>query len=161
MALPVIEEGCQNGPIRAIAETGMQPIPYIFFAGTCREAFETYGRIFGSDPQILSFGSLSEEARAGLGGIQKDLVMHAALSIGEGRIYGSDDAAATAPAMAGCNISVAFPDEAETRRVWSALAEGAEVRQDLGAVFWTALFGTMTDRFGTRWMIQTEAAAPV
>lgn len=62
-----------------------------------------------------------------------------------------------AKSMEGCNIAVELPDADETRRVWDALAEGAEVRMPLEPQFWTPLFGTLTDRFGIRWMIMQDA----
>ena len=134
----------------------MQPIPYIFFKSGAREAFETYGRIFGNPPEIMSFSDMpvdDQGGEEGMGSVPPDTVMHAAVKVGDGWIYGSDDAFGTGDAMAGCNIHVEFPTEAETRRVWDALADGGAVRMQLEPTFWAPLFGTLSDRFGIRWMI--------
>lgn len=131
----------------------MTPIPYVFFKDQCREAVTTYGRIFGSAPHIMAFSDMPEADRAQMPGVPDDLVMHAAVQIGEGWLYASDDPSGETPPMAGCNVSVELPDAEETRRVWEALAEGAEVRMPLTPVFWAPLFGALTDRFGIRWMI--------
>lgn len=77
--------------------------------------------------------------------------------MGDGVIFASDDPSGDTPAMAGCNVAVSLDGEAETRRVWEALADGGEVRMALSPTFWTPLFGTLTDRFGTRWMIMQES----
>jgi len=138
----------------------MQPIAYLFFKDTCREAMTRYGEIFGTEPEIMAFGDMPEEDRAQMPGVAADAVMHASLPVGEGWLFASDDPIGPAPVMSGCNVAVALPDEAETRRVWEALAEGAEVRQDLEPMFWTPLFGTLTDRFGIRWMIMTDSPTP-
>ena len=58
--------------------------------------------------------------------------------------------------MAGVNISLAFPTEEETRRVFDTLAEGGVVRMPLTPMSWAGLFGMLTDRYGTRWMVQLE-----
>ncbi|WP_322866526.1 VOC family protein [Aquicoccus sp. G2-2] len=134
----------------------MQPIPYLFFNGNCRAAMETYGEIFSHAPDIMPFSAMPEEARADMPGVPADAVMHSAVKIGDGWIYASDDTGTNSSAMAGCNVAVALPDEAETRRVWAALADGAEVRMPLKPEFFAPLFGALTDRFGTRWMIMQE-----
>lgn len=131
----------------------MQPIPYLFLGTRAREAFEAYGRIFGSEPQIMAFGDMPPGEGEGMGELPADMVMHAAVQVGSGWIYGSDDPSGTTPPMAGCNIHVEFDTAEETRRVWDALAEGGEVRMPLEPTFWAPLFGALSDRFGTRWMI--------
>ena len=138
----------------------MQPIVYVFFKDQCRAAMTAYGKIFGTTPDFMNFADMPEEARAGMPGVPDDAVMHAALPIGEGWLYASDDPSGDSPVMSGCNISVSLPDEAETRRVWDALSAGAEVRMDLAPEFWSPLFGTLTDRFGSRWMVMCDGPAP-
>src|SRR6056297_1652538 len=131
----------------------MQPVPYLFFHTDARAAFETYGRIFGATPEIIGFDALPDAEGAGMPSVPADVVMHAALRVGDGWIYGSDDPSGESARMAGCNVHVEFGTEAETRRVWDGLAEAGEVRMPLAETFWTPLFGALTDRFGIRWMI--------
>ena len=135
----------------------MQPIAYLFFKDTCRAAMTRYGEVFGTKPEFMNFADMPEADRAQMPGVADDAVMHCGLQIGEGWLYASDDPSGEAPVMSGCNICLALPDEAETRRVWEALADGGEARMPLTAMFWTPLFGTLTDRFGVRWMIMTDA----
>ena len=137
----------------------MTPIPYLFFKGNAREAFAHYAEVFHSDPQIMSFKDMPEDDKAQMPSLPDDAVMHAAIAVGEGWIYGSDDLSTDAAAMAGCNVHVEFPGEAETRRVFDLLARDGEVRMPLMPMFWAPLFGTLTDRFGVRWMI-SQAAPP-
>ncbi|MBF9033901.1 VOC family protein [Rhodobacterales bacterium HKCCE2091] len=132
----------------------MQPIPYVFFRNTCREAMTRYGEIFGTDPQIMGAEMMPPEER---GDDWPDgTVMHAAVQIGSGWLYASDDPTGAPPVMSGCNIAVALPDAAETRRVWNALAEGGEVRMDLSPTFFAPLYGALSDRFGVRWMVMQD-----
>ncbi len=137
----------------------MQPIIYLFFPGTCREAFETYGRVFDVAPEFMSFSDMPPEAQNAMPGVPADHVMHGSLKIGEGWIYGSDDPSISTQEMAGCNVSLAFSTEAETRRVWDALSEGGEIRMPLKPEFFAPLYGAMSDRFGIRWMIMQDGQA--
>ena len=134
----------------------MQPVVYLFFQYTCRAAFTHYGKVFGAEPQFMSFADMPEQARAGMPGAPADAVMHAAVKVGDGWLYGSDDPSGATPAMAGCNVSVTFPGEDETRRVYAALSEGGEIRQPLGPEFFAPLYSAFTDRFGVRWMVMAE-----
>ena len=107
----------------------MQPIVYLFFPGTCAEAMRFYAATFGSEePEILAVGTMPPEVRSQMPPMEDETVMHAALKVGAGWIYASDDMTSETPAMAGCNISVSFPTLEEAHRVFAVLAEGGEVR---------------------------------
>ncbi|MWB77860.1 VOC family protein [Pseudooceanicola sp. 216_PA32_1] len=139
----------------------MQPVPYLFFNGTCAAAMTHYAEVFGTADRLvlMTLDAAPDEVRAQLPGVSG--VMHAALPVGSGWIYASDDLGTEpSPAMAGCNIAVDLPDDAETRRVFDRLAEGGEVRMPLEPTFFAPLFGTLTDRFGTRWMVMTASPMP-
>jgi PhnB protein len=133
----------------------MQPVPYLFFPGTCEEAIRAYGRIFGSpEPQIMR----SSEAPEGESTGDPQSIMHAALKVGDGLLYASDYS--KAEPMAGASINVTLPDAAESRRVFDALVEGGTIEMPFGPTFWDPGFGSLTDRWGTRWMISTGQDAP-
>jgi len=139
----------------------MQPIPYLFFPGTCRDAMTFYAGLFG-DPdtlELMPMSAMPDEVKAEMGDFDPEAIMHSALAVGEGWIYASDDPDRSAP-MSGVSISLDFPTEAEARRVFDALAEGGEVRMPLSPMFWAPLFGMLTDRFGIRWMVAQAADTP-
>ena len=52
------------------------------------------------------------------------------------------------------SYSVATVDEA--KRVFAALADGAQILMPIAPTFWSAQFGMLTDRFGIPWMINCE-----
>lgn len=132
----------------------MQPVPYLFFNGTCEEAIHAYARILGApEPQIMWVKDAPPEFRQGAG----ERVMHAALKVGDGWIYASDYEHAVP--MAGACVTVSFDTAEESRRVFDALAEGGEVQMPLAATFWSPGFGQCTDRWGTRWLIDTANPA--
>jgi PhnB protein len=53
----------------------------------------------------------------------------------------------------GFPLSLTFPNEAEAKEAFEALAEGGEVRMPLGKTFWSPCFGMVEDRFGMGWMV--------
>jgi PhnB protein len=82
--------------------------------------------------------------------------MHAELSHGTLRLMGSDEGTAEEGPMARCSVTLTLPSAAEAERVFAALAEGGTVRMPLAATFWTPAFGTLSDRWGTRWMVMAD-----
>jgi PhnB protein len=52
------------------------------------------------------------------------------------------------------------PDtRAEAERLFAALAEGGTIEMPLQQMFWGALWGSLTDRFGMKWMVNCAAPA--
>ena len=63
--------------------------PYLFFGGNCREAFDRYKEIFGGELFVMTMKDMpSEEA---VPADQADLIAHAALTLGDQVLMGSDD----------------------------------------------------------------------
>ena len=134
----------------------MKVMPYLFFNGQAREAALTYARILKlPEPEIMT---LRDGPPMGVPEDRLDWVMHCALPLGEGTLMLSDDTGGDTPAMAGSNVMLSLPTEAEGRRVFDALAEGGEVRVPWAPIFWAAGFGALTDRFGIRWMVDCDEA---
>jgi PhnB protein len=63
--------------------------PYLFFGGNCREAFTRYHEIFGGDVVILRMGDTPDAGD--VPPEQADLVIHAAITVGDALLMGSDD----------------------------------------------------------------------
>ena len=49
------------------------------------------------------------------------------------------------------SLTLLMDDEAEQRRIFTALAEGGTVLMPLEQTFWSVSFGSLTDRFGVTW----------
>jgi PhnB protein len=45
----------------------------------------------------------------------------------------------------------------ETDRLFQALADGGTIEMPLQEMFWGGYFGSLVDRFGTRWMLNCES----
>ena len=133
----------------------MIPTPYLFFNGTAADALDAYAEILGGEVEArMLMGDGPPEM--GVPEERKAWIMHATLKVGEGQIFLSDDWTASAPAMDGSSVMMEFDTAAEARRVFEALCDGGEARMPFEPTFWSAGFGTLTDRFGIRWMIGTS-----
>ena len=135
----------------------MQPVPYLFFRNTCAEAMRFYAEVFGTgDPDIMTFESMPDDEKAKMPGVPASAVMHAALKVGDGWIYASDDSSREFKPMSGTSIALSFPTAEEAKRIFETLAEGGDVRMAFEPTFWSPGFGTLTDRYGTRWMVMAD-----
>jgi PhnB protein len=130
----------------------------LIFQGQCREAFERYAAIFdGKITAMISFadapdGAIPDGVRKAAG------IMHAWLDVGDQSMMGCDTPPGQDQAMAGFSASFHSNDAEESRRVFTALAEGGSVTKPFGEVFWSPGFGMLIDRFGTPWVINTNPA---
>ena len=129
--------------------------PYLNFGGNCREAFTRYQEIFGGELDLMTMADMpsDEEVPAG----QADLIMHAALRLGDEILMASDDPTTDdfGPVQ-GMYVNYSVADVDEASRVFDALSEGGEVTMPASETFWSPMFGMCVDRFGTPWMVNAE-----
>lgn len=130
----------------------MTPTPYLFFNGECADAIAAYADIFG--------GEILEQMPASdmppdfpVPGDRKDWIMHARLKVGDGYLMASDNIMGDSEAMAGASVMMSFPTASEGKAVYDRLCKGGSVQMAWAPTFWSAGFGTLTDRFGVKWMI--------
>ena len=124
--------------------------PYLFFGGNCREAFTRYQEIFGGELTLMSMKDAPGETPPG----QEDVIIHAALMIGDDLLMASDVPTSDGfGPVQGIVVSYDAPDVADAERVFEALGDGGKVDQELQPTFFSVAFGMCTDRFGTPWMV--------
>ncbi len=132
--------------------------PYLTFDGTCAQAFAFYetalgGKIEAMHPYSTAPASLCDQMPPGSG----DKIMHALIRIDGQALMGSDGIPGRAQTgMSGFTLSLAYPNTAQATKAFAALAEGGKIGMALQPTFFAAIFGTVTDRFGTPWMIICE-----
>ncbi len=132
----------------------MQVQPYLFFDGRCEEAIEFYRQALGAQVEMLMrFRDSPEPPPPGCAPNSGDKIMHAALRIGDGVVMASDGMANGTPEFKGFSLSLDYPDEAQARRVFDALAHGGNVVMPLDKTFFASIFGMVADRFGVQWMV--------
>ena len=131
-------------------KTILQPIPYLFFDGTCTEALAFYAEVLGGQVvSSLTYGDMPCPDEA------KDRVMNAMLELpGGNMIYGSDSfpGRATGP-VSGFMITLNYPTVDEAQGVFDRLADGGQIVMPFEPSFWAEKFGMLTDKFGIEWAI--------
>lgn len=132
--------------------------PYLFFGGRCEEAIAFYRSALGAEVEmVMHYKDSPEPPPEGmLAPGFEDKVMHASFRVGETTLMASDGCE-EGGGFGGFSLSYAAPTEADAVRVFSALAEGGQVKMPLCKTFWSPCFGMLTDRFGIAWMINVEA----
>jgi PhnB protein len=132
--------------------------PYLFFGGNCREAFTRYQEIFGGELVLLAMKDVPSDEPPPAA--QADLIIHAALTGDDALLMGSDDPTTDAfGPVQGMQVTYAVADAADAKRVFDALADGGQVTAPIGPTFFSPMFGMCVDRFGTPWMVNTNAPA--
>jgi PhnB protein len=126
-------------------------VPYLTFAGNCREAMNYYKECFkGEITQMQTF----EEAHMAVDEKFKNKIVHAELK-SEELYFMASDGMADFKAQPGNNVSlnINLTDTNEQERIFSALAVGGKVTMPLQDTFWGARYGMLTDRYGINWML--------
>jgi PhnB protein len=130
--------------------------PYLFFGGNCRAAFTRYQEIFGGELVLMPLKDTPSDQP--VPPEQGDLIMHAAVKIGDDLLMGSDDPTTDSfGPVQGMMVAVTVASVDEAKRVFEALSDRGEVRQPIAETFWSPMFGMCVDRFGTPWMVDTAA----
>ena len=141
----------------------MKIVTSLSFQGQCREAFEFYakvlgGRITGAFPYGEAPPGMEVKDPA-----QKDWLMHCWMEVGDQALMGADLLPEWAPNIDkpknGFDVSIHTEDLAQARRWFEALSEGGTQLMPFAETFWSPGFGSLVDRFGIPWMVNTNAGA--
>ncbi|OGT73934.1 MAG: glyoxalase [Gammaproteobacteria bacterium RIFCSPLOWO2_02_FULL_57_10] len=132
---------------------------YLNFPGTTEQAFMYYKKVFGTEfiGAITRMRDVpADPSQPPLAEADLDLICNIALPITGGHLLMGTDACESMGfhLVQGNNVFITLHPESreETDRLFAALAEGGQVDMPLQDMFWGDYFGTLTDRFGTKWM---------
>ena len=130
---------------------------YISFGGRCEEALTFYKKSIGAEVTGLMRWKDSPEADMkgppGFG----EKIMNAAFRIGETQLMADDGMSEKVPEFKGMTLVIEVVDDAEAKRIFTALGEGGNVQMPLMKTFWSSSFGMFTDQFGVPWMVNVKA----
>jgi PhnB protein len=138
---------------------------YLNFPRNTEEAFNFYKKVFGTDfvdGKINRFGDFPpQKGMAPLAEDDKKLVMHVALPILGGHLLMGTDAPESMgfKVNTGNNIYISLhPDSrSEADRLFAELSQGGKAEMAMQDTFWGDYYGTLTDKFGIKWMIDYTA----
>ena len=125
---------------------------YLTFNGNCREAMTFYAACLGGE---LTFQTIGESPLSNkMSQKMKNGILHATISKDGFLLMGSDMVHENG-LMKGNNVSLSLSctSEEEINKYYAKLSEGCSAKHSLETSFWGALFGDLTDKFGTHWIL--------
>lgn len=126
--------------------------PYIGFNGKCREAMTFYKECLGGKLELKeATGSPSEQFQDD----SKNKILHSSLTIDGVQILMGSDMTDQDGYTKGNNIALALNCDSETEifSLFDKLSKSGRVSAPLKEEFWGAIFGTLVDQFGIKWML--------
>lgn len=137
---------------------------YLNFSRSTEQAFVFYRSVFGGAfaGPIHRFSDVpTAPGQPPVAESDKNLVMHVELPILGGHVLMGTDAPESMgfSLTQGNNVYINLePDtRAETDKLFNALAVDGKVEMPLQVMFWGGYFGSLTDRFGVRWMFNCSS----
>jgi PhnB protein len=127
---------------------------YLTFNGNCREAMTFYKECLGGELTLQTVGEspASEQMPAQM----KECILHSMLTSGNIVIMGSDMSPQTLIRGNAFSLMLDFSNEEETRKIYANLSKDGNASHPLQVMFWGALFGHLTDKFGNQWMFNFD-----
>ena len=133
---------------------------YLNFARETEEAFTFYKSVFGTEFSggIMRFGDIPpQEGMEAPSADDAQLVMHVSLPILGGHLLMGTDAPESLgfTLNQGNNVYISLhPDSRdEADSLFAALSAGGTVEMPMDDQFWGDYFGSFSDKFGVKWMI--------
>lgn len=128
--------------------------PYLSFRNNAAEAMAFYQDVFGGSLESSTFGEMhasDDPSEAGK-------IMHSALTTDKGFVLMASDTPNSMNLDEGSSYSISLSgnDGDELRGYWDKLLDGGQMTLPLERAPWGDIFGMLTDRFGTSWMISIE-----
>lgn len=135
---------------------------YLNFPGNTEEVFEFYRSIFGGEfTPLVRFKDMPVEGM-NIPEADQDKIMHVSLPIGDSTLMGTDALESLGQSVTPGNntyVSVHPDSREEADRIFTALSQGAEIEMPIADQVWGDYYGSLVDKFGTRWMVNHTAQA--
>ena len=130
---------------------------YVSFGGRCEEALEFYKKSVGAQVTgLIRWKDSPDPAMESPPG-HEEKIMNASFRIGDTELMADDGMGEKQAEFKGMTLAIEVADDAEAKRVFTALGEGGSVKMALMKTFWTSSFGMLTDKFGVPWMVNVAA----
>lgn len=129
--------------------------PYVLFDGNCKQAMEFYQACFGGELTVTKVGD--SPAKEFMPASQHEKTINARLASGKIEIAASDWLRPDRERIPGNTVCLFLSGATaeELRSLFGRLADGGDVTDPLKEMFF-GLYGALNDRFGVRWMFQSN-----
>ncbi len=140
----------------------MKIVTSLSFQGQCREAFEFYAKVLDGKITAASPYSDAPPDMPITDEKYKDWLMHCWLDVGDQSLMGADMDVEWSPNIDkpknGFDVTLHTDDVAQAERWFKALSEGGKEVMPFAKTFWSPGFGSLVDKFGVPWMVNTIPA---
>lgn len=136
----------------------VQPIAYLSFNGTCKEAMTFYSLVLDGTINTMLAASQTPCAQA-MPDVSENFIVNSQLELPDGGLLMAGDHPphlGPYPGMQGFMMTLNYRTVDEASRRFAALSEGGTVQMPLQATFWAKIWGMCTDKFGTPWVVNGE-----
>lgn len=133
---------------------------YVNFPGNCREALQFYEKHLGGKIVMMTTFADAPDRSGMPPGLEMNGVMHARMDIGGTTLMASDGPKERVQPMRSAYLTLSLDSDAETERIYNALADGGEVFMALAETFFASRFAQFRDKFGVNWMLIHEKPMP-
>lgn len=129
-----------------------QLVPYLMFAGNCREAMNFYKDAIGGELKLNTIGE--SPMKDTMPPEKHNNIMHAALSKNGQWVMFSSDLMGNETPQHGNTMTLCLncSSEEEIQTVFKNLSVGGKVTSELKKEFWGDTFGMLVDKYGFNWM---------
>lgn len=128
---------------------------YLTFNGNCREAMQYYQKCLGGDLVFQTVGEspFSEKMPAKM----KKYIVHSELKNPKVLLFASD-MVGQKMLLKGNSVSLALncSSEKELKKYYKSLSSDGEQTHPPEETYWGAIFGGLTDKFGTNWLLNYQ-----
>ena len=128
---------------------------YLNFGGNAEEAFRFYQSVFGGELFVQKMSDVP--GTENLSENEKDYAMHVSIPIGDGQFLMASDCLDSRGQKLNIGnnnyISITPDSREEADRIFNGLSAGGEIEIPMEDMFWGDYFGSFTDKFGVKWMI--------
>ncbi len=134
---------------------------YLNFNGNTEEAFNFYKSVLGGEFITLQrFKDTPDADKMPANELEK--IMHVALPIGSNILMGTDVPQTMEQVTSGTNFSISLDaaSDEEANKLFNGLSAGGKINMPLEKMFWGALFGMLTDKYGIQWMVSYNYSQP-
>lgn len=127
---------------------------YVNFNGDCREAMNFYKECLGGE---LTLNIVADSPMAAhMPPEAGQSILHSML-VNQGLILmGSDMLGGELERGNLVTLSINSSSEEEGKTFFSRLSSGGQITHPFETMFWGAMFGTFTDKFGVNWMVNYD-----
>jgi PhnB protein len=136
----------------------MKTHSYLNFDGNAEEAFNFYKSVFGGEfSSVVRFKDFPMEG-VEIPKQDEDKMMHIALPIGDNILMASDalESQGQQLVQGNNNYVMVNPDsKEEADRIFNGLSQGADIEMPIADQPWGDYFGSLKDKFGVMWMVDT------